>query len=373
MERKTMKAMILKATGPIECHNHESVPEHKRSAIDKAGGHPGHMDGNHTGPLVATELPVPRPSRDEILIKVTACGVCHTELDIIEGRTPPGILPLIPGHQVIGHVVEKGSEVKKFRINDRVGVAWIFSSCLECDACRSGKENLCERFIATGRDANGGYAEYMVAKENFAVKIPDNIEDIHAAPLLCAGAVGYRSLRLAGIKNGSKLGFTGFGASAHLVLQAVKYIYPDSELFVFARNPHQRAFALQLKASWAGDTTDRAPVLLDAVIDTTPAWKPVIYALENLKPAGRLVINAIRKENTDKEILGELDYARHLWMEKTIISVANVCRNDVSEFLDIAVSAGIKPETQTYSLLEANRALYELKSGKIKGAKVLVI
>ncbi len=324
-------------------------------------------------PLQLVELPDPKPAEDEVLLKVLVCGVCHTELDEIEGRTPPSRFPMVLGHEVVGRVVEKGARVTHLQIGDRVGVPWLFSSCGHCEYCQRGEENLCPEFKATGRDAFGGYAEYMVVKEKFAHPIPEIFTDEQAAPLMCAGAVGYRSLRLTNLQNGQRLGLTGFGASGHLVLQMVKHKYPDSPVYVFARSKSEREFALELGAVWAGDTTDRSPEKLHAIIDTTPVWKPIVEAMDNLLPGGRLVINAIRKEELDKDYLLQLDYTRHLWMEKEIKSVANVALIDVREFLQLAAEAPIIPEIQTYTLEEANKALVELKERKIRGAKVLVI
>jgi propanol-preferring alcohol dehydrogenase len=327
------------------------------------------LDQDRT-PLEMADVPVPVIVGQEILIRVTACGVCHTELDEIEGRTPPRNLPVIPGHQVVGRV-EQSAKKGKFQEGQRVGVAWIFSACGKCDYCRGGNENLCEQFTATGRDADGGYAEYMKVPEDFATLIPDVFTDSQAAPLLCAGAIGYRSLKLTNLQDGQRLGLTGFGASAHLVLKLAKRKYPRSKIYVFARSESERAFAKELGADWTGDTIEQAPELLHCIIDTTPVWNPVLRALENLAPNGRLVINAIRKEHFDQDSLLQLDYARHLWMEKEIKSVANVSRKDVSEFLSIAAEVPILPEIQEYELEDANRALVELKQGKIQGAKVL--
>ena len=324
-------------------------------------------------PLTLAELPDPVPRQKEILVKVSACGVCHTELDEIEGRTPPPILPMVLGHQVVGRVEETGRLVQGFQVGDRVGIAWIYSACGACEFCLAGHENLCRDFQATGRDAYGGYAEYMTMSEDYAFRIPDQLSDTDAAPLLCAGAIGYRSLRLTGLEDGQKLGLTGFGASGHLVLNLVRHKYPNTQVFVFARSPQQGEFARELGAAWAGDTADESPQKLDSIIDTTPAWKPVVEALKNLKPGGRLVINAIRKEEADKEYLLKLDYPAHLWMEKEIKSVANVARTDVAEFLDLAAEIPIRPEVQEFRLEEANRALVELKTRKIRGAKVLRI
>ncbi len=324
-------------------------------------------------PLEPAELPMPQPGEHEVLLKVLACGVCHTELDEIEGRTPPPQLPVILGHQVIGRVEACGSAVRRWRGGERVGVAWIFSACGSCAYCRSGQENLCPHFRATGRDTNGGYAEYMTAPEDFVYAIPEIFSDAEAAPLLCAGAIGYRSLRLSGLQDGQRLGLTGFGASAHLVLKMVRHRFPNSPVYVFARSPQERRFALELGAVWAGDTEDTAPEKLNTIIDTTPVWKPIVEAMRNLAPGGRLIINAIRKETPDQQALLELNYPTHLWMEKEIKSVANVARSDVSEFLQLAAEIPIRPEVELFRLEEANRALLELKQRKIRGAKVLMI
>jgi propanol-preferring alcohol dehydrogenase len=322
-------------------------------------------------PLEMTSLPEPTPGEYEILIRVSACGVCHTELDEIEGRTPPPGLPIVLGHQVVGSVIMTGSQVVQYKVGDRVGVAWIYSACGKCKYCLTGYENLCQDFQATGRDVNGGYAQYMTVKAGFAHPIPEIFSDTEAAPLLCAGAIGYRSLKLTDIRDGDRLGLTGFGASAHLVLRLVKNIYPNSAIYVFSRSEGERKFALELGAVWTGDTAIESPERLDCIIDTTPVWKPVLEALKNLRPGGRLVINAIRKEDLDKEYLLNLDYPAHLWMEKEIKSVANVTRSDVREFLDLAAKIPIIPEYQEFPLGEANQALYELKTRKIRGAKVL--
>ncbi|MDD1643840.1 MAG: zinc-dependent alcohol dehydrogenase family protein [Methylococcaceae bacterium] len=323
-------------------------------------------------PLELMELPVPVPGEKEILLKVSACGVCHTELDEIEGRTPPRQLPIVPGHQVVGRVESVGSKVSDIKTGDRVGVAWIFSACGACKFCLAGTENLCQSFEATGRDANGGYAQYMTVAESFAYSIPKVFSDAQAAPLLCAGAIGYRSLRLTGLKDGQRLGLTGFGASGHLVLKMVKYRHPNTEVYVFARSAEERAFAKELGAVWAGNTTEHAPYKLDSIIDTTPAWEPIVEALANLESGGRLLINAIRKED-DKHSLLKLDYPAHLWLEKEIKSVANITRRDVKEFLSLAAEMNLKPEIQVFALEQANEALFELKTGKIRGAKVLEI
>jgi len=322
-------------------------------------------------PLKMTDLPIPEPGEKDLLVRVLACGVCHTELDEIEGRTPPPELPVIPGHQVVGSIEKMGDRASRFQKGDRVGIGWIHSTCNKCSYCMNGNENLCQEFKATGRDINGGYAEFIVVPEDFAFSIPDIFSDIEAAPLLCAGAIGYRSLRLTGLLNGQGLGLTGFGASGHLVMMMVKQKYPASKVFVFARSARERDFARELGAVWAGNTDEPAPEKIDCIIDTTPVWRPVVAALKNLKRGGRLVINAIRKEDVDKESLLTIDYPEHLWLEKEVKSVANVTRQDISEFLELAAQISVRPKVQAFKLEEANKALAELKDRKIRGAKVL--
>ncbi|NIL97149.1 MAG: alcohol dehydrogenase catalytic domain-containing protein [Planctomycetales bacterium] len=317
-------------------------------------------------PLQLADLPVPRPGPSELLVRIKACGVCHTELDEIEGRTPPPRLPVVPGHEVVGIVEATGPAVRKWEKGQRVGVGWIHSSSGAAD------ENISTRFQATGRDVNGGYAEYMTVPEEYAFAIPAVFGDAEAAPLLCAGAVGFRALKLTGLQDGQRLGLTGFGGSAHLVLQLVRHLFPHTETCVFARDPAEREFALQLGAAWAGAIEDRAPEALHAIIDTTPVWKPVVEALANLRPGGRLVINAIRKEDVDKDYLQNLSYAHHLWLEREIKTVANVTRFDLQEFLPLAAEIPLRPEITTFPLESANEALRELKRGSIQGAKVLV-
>lgn len=318
-------------------------------------------------PLCAAERPKPVPGNDEILIAISACGVCHTELDEIEGRTTPPALPVIPGHEVVGYVEATGKSVTRFRRGDRVGVGWIHSSDGSAD------ENLSPAFRATGRDVDGGYAEFMTVGEQYAFPIPDIFSDEEAAPLLCAGAIGYRALRLCGLSNGDRLGLTGFGGSAHLVVQLARHLYPDSPIYVFARDAASRKFAGELGVDWSGPTDARAPNACAAIIDTTPAWTPVVSALANLKPGGRLVINAIRKEDADKRALEDLSYHEHLWMEREIKSVANITRRDIAEFLPIAAKIPIRPEITTYSLADANQALVSLKRENVRGAKVLLV
>lgn len=326
-----------------------------------------------TEPLELIEIKKPVPEDHEMLIKISCCGVCHTELDEIEGRTPPSHFPVIPGHQVIGLVEKSGSKVNKFKKGDRVGVAWIYSACGSCEMCLSGQENLCPEFQATGRDKHGGYADFMVIGERFAYAIPDTFTNEEAAPLLCAGAIGYRSLKLTNLQDGQVLGLSGFGASGHLVLKMALHEYPQSKILVFARSKNEQEFARSLGAYWTGDVSDKPPVQAHAIIDTTPVWKPVVHSLLHLRPGGRLVINAIRKESMDQESLLDISYHDHLWMEKEIKSVANITRKDVGEFLELATEIPIFPAIETYPFEKANSALLDLKHKHVRGAKVLVI
>ena len=340
-----MKAMILKKVAPIE-----------------------------EEPLQLEELPAPQPGPKQIRVKISACGICHTELDEIEGRLQPS-LPIILGHEIVGKVESLGPEAAKFKLADRVGIAWINSACGKCHFCRRGNENLCPDFHGTGCNANGGYSEYTVVSEDFAYLIPDRFSDSEAAPLLCAGAIGFRALRLTKLQDGQILGLFGFGASAHIVIQIAKHKYPNSRVFVFTR-PQQKEhqdLAKKLDADWIGATGDTPPEKLNCAIDFTPAWNPVVQALKVLEKGGRLVINAIRKEERDKETLLKLDYPAHLWLEKEIKSVANITRADAEEFLPLAAEIPIVPEVQEFNLEEANKALILLKQGKIQGAGVLKI
>jgi propanol-preferring alcohol dehydrogenase len=318
-------------------------------------------------PLVLENVPRPEPAANQVLLRVSACGVCHTELDEIEGRTPPPSFPVIPGHEIVGRVVQRGEQARRFSIDQRVGVGWIFQS----DGTR--EENLSPAFRATGRDADGGYAEFMVVREDYAYPIPDCFSDAEAAPLLCAGSVGYRALKMCRINDGDVLGLTGFGGSGHLVLQLARYLYPQSPVLVFARNQQERSFARELGASWTGDTLDTPMHAPDAIIDTTPAWQPVLAALRVLKPGGRLVINAIRKEDRDRHLMSTISYPDHLWQEKQLCSVANITRDDIRDCLAIAAESSLRIKVECFALDQANRALHALSGGGVRGAKVLMI
>jgi len=315
-------------------------------------------------PLRMENLPDPVPGPGEILVKVSVCGVCHTELDEIEGRLQPK-LPVVLGHQVVGKVAALGSGAKRFQLGDRVGIAWIYSACGKCRFCRRGDENLCSDFKGTGCHANGGYAQYMVIPEDYAYLIPERFSDSQAAPLLCAGAIGYRDLMLSGVKKSQTLGLFGFGASAHIVIQAAKYW--GCEVFVFTRGEEHRELAKKLGASWTGGPEDQPPRKLDCAIDFTPVGESVLNALRVLEKGGRLILAVIRKRNP----IPPLDYSKHLWDEKEIKSVANITRKDAEDFLSLAAEIPIIPEVQEFELAGANQALLLLKQGRIQGSGVL--
>ncbi|MFC1864658.1 zinc-dependent alcohol dehydrogenase family protein [Chloroflexota bacterium] len=338
-----MKAQILKEISPIE-----------------------------NRPLELTDLPVSEPGSREILVKISVCGVCHTELDEIEGRLQPK-LPVVLGHEIVGKVESLGSGATKFKVGDRVGIAWIYSACGKCHFCQEGNENLCPEFQGTGCHANGGYAQYTVVSEDFAYLIPDRFTDAQAAPLLCAGAIGYRALRLSTLEDGQILGLFGFGASAHIVIQVARHKYPNCKVFVFTRagQKEHQDLAKKLGADWVGATGETPPARLNCAIDFTPVWRPIVEALRILEKGGRVVINAIRKEEIDKDSLLEINYPTHIWHEKEIKSVANITRKDARDFLPLAAEIPIVPEVQEFSLEEANEALILLKQGKVQGAAVL--
>ena len=320
-------------------------------------------------PLEVTDLPTPAPDDNQILVKISVCGACHTDLDEAEGRLKPSRIPIVPGHQVVGTVAEKGKAVTKFNIGDRVGITWLYSSCGECRFCQSGQENLCEEAKWTGKDADGGYAEYMVISEEFANPLPENFSDSQAAPLLCAGVIGYRTLRLAEITDGQSIGLFGFGASAHIVIQIIKHKFPKSDVFVFTKTAEHARLAKSLGAVWTGRSGDKPPVKLNKVMDFTPVGECVRDGLAVLDRGGRLVINAIRKETP----VPPLDYAEYLWLEREIKSVANVTRQDAEEFLPLAAQIPIVPTIEEFPLAQANEVLLAIKHSKLRAAAVLKI
>lgn len=319
------------------------------------------------GPLETVELPVPEPVDNEILIKVSVCGACHTDLDEAEGRLDVAKLPVVPGHQVVGTVAEKAKAVTKHNVGDRVGVTWLYECCGKCDFCRTGRENLCGAAKWTGKDADGGYAEYMVIGEDFAYPIPERFSDAEAAPLLCAGVIGYRTLRLADVTDGQSIGLFGFGASAHIVIQIIKHKYPNSDVYVFTKTEQHAELARKLGAAWTGRSGDEPGVKLQRIMDFTPVGECVRDALGVLERGGRLVINAIRKETP----VPPLDYARFLWLEREIKSVANVTGADAEEFLPLAGEIGIVPTIEEFDLEQANDVLLRIKQSKLRAAAVL--
>jgi len=321
-------------------------------------------------PLKLEDVPKPALRSNEILVKISACGICRTELDEIEGRRSPKI-PIILGHEIVGRIETLGPSSKRFNLGDRVGIGWIYSACGQCRFCLSGQENLCEHFKATGCDVDGGYAQYVKVQEDFVYKIPDRLDDVEAAPLLCAGAIGYRALKLTGLKDSETIGLFGFGASAHQVYQLIRYLYPHTKVFVFTRKKGDAPslLAREMGADWVGETGEEPPEKLNRAIDTTPVGQPVIEALEHLEKGGRLVINVIRKE----ELIPQMKYEQHLWYEKEVKSVANITRKDVQEFLTIAAEVPIIPKIREFRLEEANKALLMLKHGEYHGAGVLRI
>ncbi|MBW2027582.1 MAG: zinc-dependent alcohol dehydrogenase family protein [Deltaproteobacteria bacterium] len=349
-----MKAMVLKEICEIETGS----GERKRPDLPLK-----------RNPLDLADIPVPEPGANQLLVSVDRCGICHTELDEIEGRLVPPEFPVVLGHEIIGRIVAMGPGANKFQIGDRVGIAWINSSCGQCPFCKRGDENLCDRFRATGLDAPGGYGQYTVVSQDFAYPIPTVFSDSQAAPLMCAGIIGYRALRLSGLTPGGVLGLFGFGASAHIAIQVARYW--NCTVFVFTREgqtAHQE-LAKKLGAAWVGATGEAPPEKLDCAIDFTPVGEPVREALRVLKKGGRVTINAIRKISP----IPELDYAQYLWHEREIKSVANVARRDALEFLPLAAEIGILPEVQEFELEHANQALVILKEGKMHGAGVLKI
>jgi propanol-preferring alcohol dehydrogenase len=316
-------------------------------------------------PLRLSEVERPVPTADELLVKINTCGVCHTDLHVIEGELPHPKLPLIPGHQIVGIVEEAGKEIARFRAGSRVGIPWLHETDGVCEFCRRGQENLCEKALFTGYTADGGYAEYTTVREDFAVPIPEQFSDVEAAPLLCAGIVGYRSLRLADLQPGERLGLYGFGASAHLCIQVARYW--DCEVYVFTRGAEHQRHSLDLGAAWAGTAHAQPPNLLDRAVIFAPAGWIVPLALGHLRKAGTLCINAIHMSD-----IPQMPY-HLLWNERTIRSVANATRQDAEEFLPLAAKIPIRAETQVFDLDAANEALQRTKKGSINGAAVLKV
>jgi propanol-preferring alcohol dehydrogenase len=332
-----MKAMILKKFTPIE-----------------------------KNPLEMVDLPIPEPDPEDVLIRIDACGVCHTDLHTVEGDLPEVKLPIIPGHQVIGRVAKLGEKAFRFKEGDRVGVAWLFSADEACPYCLRGNENLCPHARFTGYHENGGYAEYMVIPEKFAYVIPEIFEDEEAAPLLCAGVIGYRALRLSEIQPGQRLGLLGFGASAHVAIQVA--VYWGCEVYVFSRSKEHRSLAEKLGAVWTGTSKNDPPEKMDSIVNFTPAGPTVLDGMRMMDKGGTQALAGIYMSP-----IPEMDYMKHIYYERTLRSVANATRQDGEELLKIAAEIPIRTNTQTFPLEEANKVLKLLKDSKIDGAAVLKI
>lgn len=318
-----------------------------------------------TAPLHQTELPVPEPGAGQIRVRVNACGVCHTDRHVVEGELPDMRLPIVPGHQVAGVIDAVGTGVTRFAMGERVGVPWLHAACGNCAHCLRGNENLCERATFTGYNVDGGFAEFLLAEADFAVPIPTQFSDVEVAPLLCAGIVGYRALRLSDLQAGERLGLYGFGGSGHICIQVA--LHWNCEVYVFTRSAAHQQHARELGAAWVGEASDEPPAQLDRTIIFAPAGWLVPLALGHLRPGGTLCINAIHMSD-----IPEMPYSL-LWEERTIRSVANATRRDAQEFLPLAAEIPIRTDTETFALNEANLALQKLKSSKINGSGVIVV
>ena len=333
----TMKAMVLERHGRID-----SVP------------------------LRLFSVPVPQPGPHEVLVSISVCGICRTDLHVIEGELATRRLPIIPGHQAVGKVVVVGSACSRLKVGELVGIAWLRSACGECEYCAQQRENLCDRSSYTGYHENGGYAEFAVVPENFAYIIPEQFSDIDAAPLLCAGIIGYRALRRSNVPQGGKLGLFGFGSSAHITLQVA--LARNCEIFVVTRSEKHRVFAKRLGASWVGDLNDAVPAALDSAIVFAPVGSIVPQALRALKKGGTVATAGIYMTP-----LPEMDYESCLFHEKQLLSVESNTREDGADLLREAAEIPIRPLVQTFRFEDANKALLQLKSDGIEGTGVLML
>jgi len=336
VEVTAVKAMVLREPGPAE-----------------------------ENPLTLVDLPGPDPGPGQVRLRVRVCGVCHTDLHLVEGEIALPKLPVVPGHQIIGQVDALGKGVTRFALGDRVGVPWLYSTCGQCDYCRRGLENLCDNARFTGQHVNGGFAQYMVVPAHFAYPIPIGFPDDQAAPLLCAGIIGYRSLRLSEIRPGGRLGLYGFGASAHVTIQVARHW--GCEVYVFTRSAEHQRHALDLGAAWVGQAQDTPPAELDSAITFAPAGWLVPEVLRVLRKGGTLAINAIHMSP-----IPEMPYDL-IYGERTVRSVANSTRQDAEELLHLAAAIPIHTDVELYSLQQANTVLQRLKESKIKGAAVLQV
>jgi len=334
-----MKACVLRHTAPIE-----------------------------QNPLDLVETPTPQLSSKHVLLKVSACAVCRTDLHVIEGELPKQILPIIPGHQIIGQIEKIGDQVTNLEVGRRVGIPWLHETDGRCEYCRAGKENLCENAAFTGWTVNGGYAEYASALADFVYPIPENFSDLEAAPLLCAGIIGFRSLRLSGITGrspGKRLGLFGFGAAGHVAIQVARHW--GAEVYAFTRDIRHQRLAEEMGAVWVGGSNDQPPVKLDSIIIYAPAGELVISALKVLNKGGTLALGGIHMSP-----IPEIDY-RLLYDERVVRSVANNTRQDGLDFLQVAAEIPIKTQTQIFDLVEANSALNALKHDAVRGAAVIKV
>jgi propanol-preferring alcohol dehydrogenase len=317
-------------------------------------------------PLHLEDVAIPTPAAGQIRLRVSVCGVCHTDLHTVEGEIHPPNLPITPGHQIVGVIDQIGEEAtEKFKLGDRVGVPWLHHACGVCPACQRGEENLCEQARFTGFHVDGGFAEFMLAETGYALPIPEEIPDEQAAPLLCAGIIGYRSLKKADLAPGERVGLFGFGASAHLAIQVARH--RGCEVYVFTRSENHRRHAEELGAAWVGGAEDQPPKPLDRAVIFAPAGWIVPLALEKLRPGGTVAINAIHMSD-----IPQMPYAL-IYGERTLRSVANATYQDGLEFLKLAADIPVRATVQMYKLEEANQALLDMKHSRINGEGVLVV
>ncbi|MGE5675951.1 MAG: zinc-dependent alcohol dehydrogenase family protein [Mycobacterium leprae] len=314
-------------------------------------------------PLVLVDRSVPQPGPGEVLLKVLACGVCHTDLHVAEGDLAPHRQPVVPGHEIVAEVVERGPGVTHLRPGNKVGVTWLAYSCGECEFCRSGRENLCPKARFTGYDVDGGYADYTVARADYVAPLPGGFDPLEVAPLLCAGVIGYRSLRLANVQPGHRLGLVGFGASAHLAIQVARYW--GSEVYAFTRSDAHRQLALQMGAAWAGGLEDEAPQQCDSMVLFAPSGSLVTQSLRHLQKGGTLAINAVH--------LGDIPPIPYefIFGERSLRTVSHVTRRDATEFLALAMKIHLKTKVEVFPFVEANEALVAVKEARVNGAAVL--
>lgn len=316
-------------------------------------------------PLRFVERPEPEPRRGEVRVRVAVCACCRTDLHVVEGDLDLPHLPVVPGHQVVGTVDARGEGCTRLAVGDRVGIAWLHETCGVCEFCRRGEENLCERATFTGWTVDGGYAEACTVPEAFAVRLPETLDDVAAAPLLCAGVIGYRALRRAEVEPGDRVALLGFGASAHLAIQVLTYW--GCETVVLTRGERHRALARELGATWVGEADELPPATCDRAVVFAPAGELVPVALQVIRPGGTVSLAGIHMST-----IPAFDYEL-LWRERNLRSVANMTRRDAEEFMELAAEAGVRTETEVFSLADANDALLAIKNDAVRGAAVLLV